>query len=103
MYQKLHRICDLLGFFSVNSWEFETTNTEILWKDLNEKDQQLFPFNMETLQWESYFKSCVLYGRIHLLNDPIDTLPQAKRKQKFIKLIYYCIGLALVYFLWRLI
>ena len=103
MYQKLHRICDLVGFFNVNLWKYETSNCEIMWKALKEKDRELFPFDMEEFQWKSYLRSCTIYGRTHLLKDPMDTLPQAKRKQKLILFLYCCIAFVLVFVLWCLI
>ncbi|KAJ3641610.1 hypothetical protein Zmor_028109 [Zophobas morio] len=102
MYQKIHKMCDELEPFSANSWKFETTNCDKLWKALKEKDRELFPFNMEKLEWGSFFESCVVYARIHLLKDPMHTLPQAQRKRKFIALLYYCLAFALVSVLWHL-
>ncbi|KAJ3641617.1 hypothetical protein Zmor_028114 [Zophobas morio] len=102
MYQKVHRMCDALGYFNVNFWKYETTNCETLWKALEEKDRELFPFNMENLEWWDFFGKCVIYARINFLKDPMHTLPQAKRKQKFIAFFYYCIAFVLVCVLWRL-
>ncbi|XP_063912829.1 fatty acyl-CoA reductase wat-like [Zophobas morio] len=102
MYQKLHKVCGEVGYFNVNFWKYETSNSEMLWKALTEKDRELFPFNMENLEWKSFFEMCSMYARIHFLKDPMHTLPQAKRKRKCISFLYYCIAFALVCVLWRL-
>ncbi|KAJ3641611.1 hypothetical protein Zmor_028109 [Zophobas morio] len=102
MYQKIHKICDELAYFSANSWKFETANCDKLWKSLKEKDRELFPFNMENLAWRSFLESCVIYSRIHLLKDPMHTVPQAQRKRKCIAFVYYCMAFALVSVLWHL-
>ncbi|KAJ3641616.1 hypothetical protein Zmor_028113 [Zophobas morio] len=100
MYQKLHRTCDVIGFFNVNKWKFDTTNCEIMWKGLKEKDRELFPFNMENLEWKTFLANCIIYARVYFLKDPMNTLPQAKRKRKLIIFLYYCIVFALLYMLW---
>ncbi|KAJ3641609.1 hypothetical protein Zmor_028109 [Zophobas morio] len=95
MYQKFHAVCEAVEFFTLNWWIFETTNTDILWKALNEKDRQLFPFNTELLDWERYVENCAIYGRVHLVHDPLETVPQGKRRQMLLKLLFGCIFLLL--------
>ena len=95
MYQKFNEVCEAVELFNLKWWIFETTNTDILWKALNEKDRQLFPFNTELLDWERYVENCAIYGRVHLVHDPLETVPQGKRRQMLLKLLFGCIFLLL--------
>ncbi|XP_064536696.1 fatty acyl-CoA reductase wat-like [Drosophila montana] len=55
IYQKIHRNMDVIQHFMINNWSFETFNTDRLWESMSAADQQLFDFDMQSLDWDSYF------------------------------------------------
>ena len=66
---------------------------------MNETDKQMFNFDMESLVWEEYFQEYVKGVRIYLLKDPLDTIPQSRKKHFKLMLMHYfllsliCFGL----------
>lgn len=81
MYRRYHNTMYILAFFGVSTWHFETQNTENVWKSLTPKDQQIFQFDMSTLDWDDYFYKSTCGIRIHLAKE--DPSPQAiKRAQR---------------------
>lgn len=84
------------SYFCNNEWKFENNNTAALWEELSPTDKKLFPFNVSNLDWEDYFDKFILGSRVHLLQDPIETLPQARRKLKMFQALQYFIIFVLV-------
>ena len=66
---------------------------------MDEIDKQMFNFDMESLVWEEYLKEYVKGVRIYLLKDPLDTIPQSRKKHFKLMLMHYfllsliCFGL----------
>ncbi|KAF5284639.1 hypothetical protein FQR65_LT13470 [Abscondita terminalis] len=75
-YEKIGKFLDVLAFFSTRGWVFYNTNTQKLWKSLSEYDRSLYRFDVAALNWDDYFRSFVLGGRLYLVKDPIETIPQ---------------------------
>ncbi|EDW00578.1 fatty acyl-CoA reductase wat [Drosophila grimshawi] len=66
IYDKIHKNMDMFKNFMIKSWSFETLNTDRLWASMSAADQQLFEFDVKSLDWSSYFDR-LLYGiRIYL-------------------------------------
>lgn len=51
-----------------------------LWNKMNSRDQEIFNFNMKNLDWDEYFFVHVRGLRMYLLNDPLDTVDEARSK-----------------------
>lgn len=97
-YKKLHKVFDLIAYFSTRSWDFDNHNVSKLWNNMNNEDKSKFNFNMETLDWRKYLGECALGMRVFLLKDSLDTLPKGKRKIVFFFFAHY-IFCALFWFL----
>ncbi|KAJ8956296.1 hypothetical protein NQ318_015032 [Aromia moschata] len=82
MYKRIHRLSNILAYFSVRQWRFHNDNTVGLWKKLNETDRALFPLSMMTVHWMLYFREYVKGLRFYLLKDPDSTLEIARRRNK---------------------
>ena len=79
-YEKLHKHVDCLAYFNLNTISFSTKNTMNLWHKLPQEEQQKFDFNMDHVDWEYYIKEGLLGIRTHLMKDPPNTIPAAKKK-----------------------
>lgn len=73
-----------LEFFGMNDWRFVTDNCKVLHKTLNTKDENLFNFQMDKLDWQEYFCSYGLGIRRHIFNEDDSTLPMAQKKMKIL-------------------
>nr|XP_022905980.1 fatty acyl-CoA reductase wat-like [Onthophagus taurus] len=88
-YKKIDKFCGAISYFSTKSWNFSTDNTISLWNDLNESDQKLFPFNIESMPWEDFFTNYIKGARLYLMKDPLETIPAGRRKLKVLKVAHY--------------
>ena len=79
MLSKLHR---LIGHFIASEYDFVTENTTDLFRELNPVDQQLFNFDVMTIQWEPYLHDYVAGVRNHLLRASDKDLENARRHYK---------------------
>ncbi|XP_025834256.1 fatty acyl-CoA reductase wat-like [Agrilus planipennis] len=109
-YQKIEKFLNVISYFATRTWLFRNKNTRNLWTKLNEEDQKLFMFDMGRFEWDSYFYTYIRGGRVYLLKDPLDTIPQGRVKYYKLKLAHYTlvtvlalIFLKLILVLWNLI
>lgn len=66
IYKKIHKSLDVLQKFMIESWSFETPNTDRLWQSMSAADQQLFDFDMKSLDWQGYFDRALFGMRTYL-------------------------------------
>lgn len=45
-------------------------------------DRQIFNFNINNLEWESYFKNMIPGLRLYIAKDPMDTLDEGREKYR---------------------
>lgn len=69
LYSKIHKACKSVAHFSTNTWYYDDDNVQTMWNRLNEEDQQLFHFNMKTLDWSKYLTDFHKGIRLYLLNE----------------------------------
>lgn len=74
-----------------------------LWNELNDADKKMFNFDMVNINWKTLIKNSVMGGKIYLLKEPIDTVPQAIKRMRYLQIVHY-VFLGLFYFaLYKLI
>lgn len=49
---------------------------------MNLADREIFNFNMDNLDWESYLKHLIPGMRIYIANDPMETVEQGRAKYR---------------------
>lgn len=69
LYKKVHKNVDVLSFFILTHFIIDVANTDRLWKSLSDIDQQIFPFDIEFFDWDSYFDRTLLGMRVYLAKD----------------------------------
>lgn len=47
---------------------------------MSKLDQSLFRFDVAKLDWNEYFKKHVLGIRLYIIKDPMDTVPEAQKR-----------------------
>ncbi|XP_043486970.1 fatty acyl-CoA reductase wat-like [Polistes fuscatus] len=80
LYDRLHKMLDMIGYFSLNEWKFTNDRWIEVKKKLSIEDRELFFCDMKDFVWDNYFKTFLLGIRLYILKDPIETLPQARKK-----------------------
>uniref|UniRef100_A0A182P6X6 Fatty acyl-CoA reductase n=1 Tax=Anopheles epiroticus TaxID=199890 RepID=A0A182P6X6_9DIPT len=76
-YKKIHRFMDVIEYFSMREWQFKMDNMNGLWRKLSTADQKLFFFDMRQINWDYFLEQYFCGIRRYLLNDPMETVPQA--------------------------
>lgn len=49
---------------------------------MNPADREIFNFNIDNLDWESYLKHMIPGMRVYLVNDPMETLEEGRAKYR---------------------
>jgi alcohol-forming fatty acyl-CoA reductase len=81
-YKKIHKFANVISFFCTNEWTFTNNNVQSLWSNLNEHDQKLFYFDMESLDWVDYIKEYMKGMRVYLFKDDLSNAAEARKKWK---------------------
>jgi alcohol-forming fatty acyl-CoA reductase len=80
VYRKISRFSDVIAYFATQEWKFNNKNMQDLWNRLHPKDQELFNFSMQNMDWENYFKTHILGLRKYLAKDDPSTIPVARTR-----------------------
>ncbi|XP_075232533.1 fatty acyl-CoA reductase wat-like [Lycorma delicatula] len=87
--ENVDKFLQSISHFTTRQWDFCNKNTQDLWKSLDQKDKEIFPFNVEDINWEEYFYNYMRGIRQYLLKDDLSTIPAAKKRAKWIYLSNY--------------
>lgn len=103
-YRKIHKLCDVLSYFTNRTWKFTNHNVQVnnlnrslahlefnefqshsqnLWSKLEPKDKELFYFDMNDVDWSLFIKESMYGIRTYLMKEDPKNIPAAlKRFQK---------------------
>ncbi len=83
-YRKLHKLGDVLSYFSTQEWKMTNTNVLLLWQRLSKKDREIFDFDMNAIDWNQYYYIHCLGIRKFILKEKPETIPVAiKRRRRY--------------------
>ncbi|CAH0712962.1 unnamed protein product, partial [Brenthis ino] len=102
-YKKAGKLSEVISFFAIREWKFHNKNTLNLLKELDDADKHIFNFDIGSLKWDEYFKDYLKGIRLYLLKDPLETIPQAKKKYFKLVLAHYFLVSLIVFGLLKLI
>lgn len=77
VYKKIHKFCDILGYFTTNQWNFSNANVQRLWSRLSPTDQELFFFNMADMKWSEAINLSIFGIRTYLMKEDPTSIPAA--------------------------
>ncbi|KAJ8956340.1 hypothetical protein NQ318_015078, partial [Aromia moschata] len=80
IYSKVHKFSTVLSYFSTRQWSFGNGNVPKVICKMSDADRQLFFSDLKKLDWEEFFEVYLKGVRVYLIQDPIDTLAEAKKK-----------------------
>ncbi|XP_066261971.1 fatty acyl-CoA reductase wat-like [Euwallacea similis] len=78
--RKLHDLQEAYEHFTTTYFFIHVANTHKLLKRMSFQDRQLFNFDMGTINWDAYFSQYIKGLRIYLLNDPMATIFEGKKR-----------------------
>lgn len=100
---RILKTVSVLEYFATQSWEWSTSNTEMLLAELGPEDQQVFNFDVRKVDWVEYFENYVLGVKQYLLKEDMSRIPKAKEHLKKLRNMQYLLNTALVLLTWRLL
>lgn len=97
-YTKIEKFSVVIAYFALQEWTFSDKNIQSLSKEMCEADQTIFDINIGGLDWGEYFYNYIRGVRVFLLKDPVETIPDARKKYYRLKCLHYfaCFVLATV-------
>lgn len=90
-YKKINRFGEVISYFAIREWDFKNDNTQALWRKLKPTDREAFEFNIAALDWDAYNSTYIRGGRLYLLKDPLETVPQGMVKKRKLMVAHYTI------------
>lgn len=103
-YKKIHKFSSVISYFSSQQWQFCNDAVIKLWERMNLADREIFNFNMDNLDWESYLKHLIPGMRIYIANDPMETVEQGRAKYRKLKIAHYTLVTVLsILLIWGII
>lgn len=81
-YAKIDKFSSVISYFSSQQWRFCNDAVINLWERMNPADREIFNFNIDDLDWESYLKHMIPGIRVYLMNDPLDTIEKGREKYR---------------------
>ncbi|KAI5640406.1 male sterility protein domain-containing protein [Phthorimaea operculella] len=88
-YTKIEKFSEVISYFALREWKFTNTNTQKLFAELCDADKHIFDFDLGSLVWSDYFYNYIRGVRVFLLKDPINTIPDGKKKWFRLKMLHY--------------
>lgn len=80
--KKMKNAMKALEFFATREWTWQDENMVQLWNEMKGVDQELYNFNIQSIDWKEYLKSYVLGARQFVLKEDPKTLTRCRKKAK---------------------
>ncbi|CAO1426263.1 unnamed protein product [Diamesa hyperborea] len=103
-YKKIDKLCDVLSYFTNRVWQFSNDNVRSLWERMDEKDKEIFYFDMDQVDWSEFIQQSMFGIRTYLMKEDPKTIPAAIKRMNKLKVIHYvtvytlrAIGLFILY------
>ncbi|EGI66348.1 Putative fatty acyl-CoA reductase [Acromyrmex echinatior] len=80
LYMKVDKFCKAIEPFCNTEWTYSIDNVQSMWDNLEEKDKQLFNFNMMEFNWTEYLINHYQGMRLYRLNENDSMLKVSRMK-----------------------
>lgn len=96
-YYKLHKLSDVLSYFSTRQWKVTNDNVHSLWDNLSIQDKELFDFNLNNVDWMTYYRDHCFGIRKFILKEDPKTIPFSQRRRLVLRFLHYLLLSALTF------
>jgi len=101
LYERVERGTSSLEFFTTHGWKFAANNAMELSGKLSAKDQEMFYFDVRSIDWNDYLEKYILGTRQYVLKDDSSTLVAARKNLNRLYWLRQLTRMAgLIIFLW---
>ncbi|CAG9861086.1 unnamed protein product [Phyllotreta striolata] len=96
IYMKIERTSDILCYFLLREWEINNDNVAKLWEKLNENDQAIFNFDINSIDLNAYFKDMLTGMKKFILKEDMAKSKLHKQRYKRLTLLHYSLKYSLI-------
>uniref|UniRef100_A0A8C6XWN7 Fatty acyl-CoA reductase n=1 Tax=Naja naja TaxID=35670 RepID=A0A8C6XWN7_NAJNA len=100
LFTRLEKAMSHLEYFTSHSWDWSSENANMLMKELNPKDKNLFSFDVCQVTWSEYIKNYCLGTKKYLLNEDMAGIPAARQYIRKLKTIHCALKATLFVIIW---
>ena len=79
---KINKGFEVFEYYANNQWEFRNEHVHYIRKVMNKRERLEYKVDGEEMDIREYFKSCIMSARNHILKEPPETIPAARRHMK---------------------
>ncbi|CAH1403215.1 unnamed protein product [Nezara viridula] len=97
IYERTDEVMIVLRPFCTRSFRFSNENVQDLWRRLNKKDKQLFPFSLQNFDWRNYFDIYLQGVKIYMMKEKIDPKAAEQRSKRF-RFFHYTLIFSMISF-----
>ena len=72
----------MFEYYANKQWDFRNEHVVAMRKIMNERERKAFKIDGDNLDINQYLVDCVHSARLYVLNEPLETLPAARRHIK---------------------
>lgn len=82
IYVKIEKTSDILSHFLMNEWDISNESVKKMWENLDEKDRELFNFDINSIDLNLYFKNMVTGMKKFILKEDMTKAKIHKQRYK---------------------
>ncbi|XP_031331413.1 putative fatty acyl-CoA reductase CG5065 isoform X2 [Photinus pyralis] len=95
-HRKIREFCKVVEFASCKEWYFKDDNTQNLWNLLEEEDRDVFCFDINSIDWQTFSDRITKGVRLYILKDDLSTVGRARTRSRLLKILQYFVVSAYV-------
>ncbi|XP_043483087.1 putative fatty acyl-CoA reductase CG5065 [Leptopilina heterotoma] len=82
VHRRIQKGFEVFEYYANNQWDFVNTNITQIRDKLNPREKIMYQIHGDDLDLDAYFEACIRSARVFILNEPLETLPAARRHMK---------------------
>lgn len=80
--RRINKGFEVFEYYANNQWDFKNEYVVEVRRIMNEKERMIYKCDGNDLDIDAYFEDCIRAARLYVLNEPMETLPAARRHLK---------------------
>lgn len=86
VHRRIKKGFEVFEYYANNQWDFDNSCITGIRDKLNSTEYKNYQLHGEDLDIDAYFEDCIRAARIYILNEPLETLPAAR---KHLRVMYW--------------
>ncbi|XP_037902545.1 putative fatty acyl-CoA reductase CG5065 [Hermetia illucens] len=87
VHRRIQKGFEVFEYYANNQWDFDNSSVLELRRMMNDTERHKYIIEKIDVDLVEYFEACTLCARRYILNEPDDTIPQARKHMK----VMYCV------------